>query len=61
MKVIVEFVDAHGQPVLQPSKAQLEALANHFAKALLKVRFPEIACKEAASASVSPSLNDVRK
>jgi len=61
MKVIVEFVDAHGQPVPQPSRAQLEALANHFAKALLKVRFPEIAFKDTASASVSTSLNEAHK
>ncbi|MDA8192885.1 MAG: hypothetical protein M0Z53_02630 [Thermaerobacter sp.] len=53
MKVIVEFVDAHGQPVAHPTPAQLEALANHFAKALLKVRFPDIAFKEPAPTSQS--------
>ncbi|MCY0899642.1 MAG: hypothetical protein OWU33_12040 [Firmicutes bacterium] len=58
MKVIVEFVDAHGQPVPQPSPEQLEALANHFAKALLKVRFPEIALKDAPAAAASQSLRE---
>jgi hypothetical protein len=53
MKVIVEFVDAQGQPVAQPSAAQLEHMANHFAKALLKVRFPHITFKEPEPTSLS--------
>lgn len=46
MKVIVEFVDAAGNPVAQPHPAQLAQWANEFAKALLRVRYPEITFKD---------------
>ena len=51
MHIIIRYVDAHGNSVDHPTPEQLERLANTYAKAVIKAKFPHATFKNNSPSS----------